>query len=85
MLGISPDSFTLAELIPMWKAKIKNDWGQTSAIMACVLNTVSGERIALDAFVPDLDGERQTSKEEPITDPNVKRTAAEQLRKIFRG
>ena len=84
MIGISPDTFTLTELYLMWKTHVKNAWGQTSAIMAAVLNTLPGNSVPLDAFVPDLDCDKPSDSPERITDPAVKRAVADQLRKVFK-
>lgn len=61
---------------------MRADWQQTSALLAVLINVnkVDGAPVPWDAFVPK-DDESNGNSEEIITDPAIKRSVAEEMKK----
>lgn len=73
----------------MAKAKIREEWEHTSAIMAMMVNiNLQLEHwIPLDAFLKEegQNEEKQDSGQETIDDPELKRQVRNEMRKLFPG
>lgn len=85
VLRMDPDKWSFAEFWRLAERRIRYDWMQTSAILSTLINInrSSGEPLALDAFVPMSEAERE-AEEAARANSEENRAAIESLKNFMR-